>query len=158
MTFRLSQKLGTKIKAGSLAGAPLDANLLADWSCHLFTADRTQFIILCNTPSLYSCVLLGKGITDSTKFVERALICIREQAGFRRWVEPASAAASFAKALNRSVTGSMNDLVFGAKLFLTDGLSPHEIGFRLNETPLSALRYSNPREVFKSLVKQGEQE
>ena len=37
-------------------------------------------------------------------------------------------------------------------------MSPHEIGYRLNETPLSALtnaagrKYSNPREVFKRLA------
>jgi hypothetical protein len=61
MILRLSQKLCAKIKASKLAEAPLDENPLADWSCHLFTADRTQFIILCNTPSLYSCVMLGKG-------------------------------------------------------------------------------------------------
>jgi hypothetical protein len=105
------------------------------------------------------------GITDGSKFAERALSTIREfmeadgqQVAFRRFVEPASGAASFAKALNRSVTGSMNDLVFGAKLFLAAGLSLHEVGFRLNRTPLSALRYSNPREAFELLVKQGEKE
>jgi hypothetical protein len=32
---------------------PLDENPYADWSCHLFTADRTQYIILSNTASLY---------------------------------------------------------------------------------------------------------
>ena len=57
MIFRLSQKLCTKIDAGKLRHMPLDENPYADWSCHLFTADRTQYIILCNTASLYSCVM-----------------------------------------------------------------------------------------------------
>ena len=78
MILRLSQKLNTKIKAGKLAETPLDENPYADWSCHLFTADRTQYIILSNTPSLYSCVMYGKGITDDGRFIERALSTIRE--------------------------------------------------------------------------------
>ena len=56
MILRLSQKLATKIKAGTLPEKPLDENPYADWSCHLFTADRTQYIIMSNTKSLYSCV------------------------------------------------------------------------------------------------------
>jgi len=52
MIFRLSQKLNTKIKAGKLNAMPLDENPYADWSCHLFTANRTQYIIMSNTKSL----------------------------------------------------------------------------------------------------------
>lgn len=78
MIFRLSQKLNKKIKAGPLDTVPLDDNPYADWSCHLFTADRTQYIILSNTASLYSCVMYGKGITDDSRFIERALSTIRE--------------------------------------------------------------------------------
>jgi hypothetical protein len=59
MILRLSQKLTTKIKAGTLKAMPLDDNPYADWSCHLFTADRTQYIIVSNTASPYSCVLYG---------------------------------------------------------------------------------------------------
>jgi len=43
MIFRLSQKLNKKIKAGPLKAVPLDDNPYADWSCHLFTADRAQY-------------------------------------------------------------------------------------------------------------------
>ena len=57
MIFRLSQKLNAKIKVGALSVVPLDENPYADWSAHLFTVDRTQYIILSNTKSLYSTVL-----------------------------------------------------------------------------------------------------
>ena len=73
MIFRLSQKLCTKIKAGKLSETPLDENPFADWSAHLFVADRTQYIIVSNTKSLYSTVLFAKGITDDSRFIERAL-------------------------------------------------------------------------------------
>jgi hypothetical protein len=71
---------------------------------------------------------------------------------FRRLIAPASGTVRFASALNRSVTGSMNDLVNAAKVWLIEEeLSPFDVGFRLNETPLSYLDYRNPREAFKSL-------
>lgn len=72
MIFRLSQKLAKKIKAGPLASVPLNENPYADWSAHLFTVNRTQYIILSNTKSLYSCVMFGAGITNDSVFIERA--------------------------------------------------------------------------------------
>ena len=154
-----------KIKTGKLDEAPLDESPYADWSCHLFTANRSQYIILSNTTSLYSCLMLGKGITNDDEFVERALSTICEfmeedgQASvFEKFIAPSIATVSFAKALNRSVTGSMNDHIQGAKLYLSDGMALQEVGFRLNKTPLSALtdaagrKYANPHEVFTRLA------
>jgi len=165
MIIRLSQKLKTKIKAGPLATLPLDENPYADWSCHLFTADRAQYIIVSNTASLYSCVMCGNGITNDSRFTDRTFSTIREfmeddgqQCDYRTFIAPLSGTIQFAKALNRSVTGSMNDHIQAAKLMLEDGMAPPEIGFRLNETPLSVLigsdgrKYANPKEVFKRLA------
>ena len=160
MIFRLSQKLSTKIKAGPLNAMPLGDNPYADWSCHLFSADRTQYVILTNTKSLYSCVTYGKGITNDRVFIERALSSLREfmeddgQAfAYQKFIAPASGTVSFAKALNRSVTGSMNDMVYDAKMWLIEEeLSPFDVGFKLNEIPMSALGYAHAREMFKSLA------
>ena len=166
MIFRLSKKLNTKIKAGDLTDMPLDENPYADWSSHLFTADRTQYIIMSNTASLYSCVMYGKGITDDSRFIERALSTIREfmeddgqQFAYRKFIAPASGTVSFARALNRSVTGSMNELINHATSWLIEGeMSPHDVGFKLNDILLSALArsksdfYWKPREVFKALA------
>jgi len=164
MILRLSQKLNAKIRAGRLSEMPLDRNPYADWSCHLFTADRTQYIILCNTASLYSCVMYGRRITDDCTFIDRALDTIREftaddgqQFIYREFIAPESGTVSFAKALSRSVTGSMNDHIQAAKLMLADDMAPSDIGYRLNETPMSALvdsegrRYGYPKEVFTRL-------
>lgn len=166
MILRLSQKLNKKIKAGSLDTVPLDENPYADWSCHLFTADRTQYIIMSNTASLYSCVMYGKGITDDCRFIERALSTIREfmeddgQAFvYRRFIAPSSETVQFAKALNRKVTGSMNELVKVATYKLESGdVAPHDLGFGLNEILLSAIasendwRYGRPKDAFKRLT------
>jgi hypothetical protein len=167
MIFRLSQKLGKKIKAGTTKALPPGDNPYADWSAHLFTADRTQYIIVTNTQSLYSVVMFGKGITDDSRFIERALSMIREfmeddgQAFvYQRFIAPASGVVQFGKALNRSVTGSMNDMIYHAQMGLTEGgLSPHDTGFKLNDIPMSALGkprgYQQPREAFKLLVNEG---
>jgi hypothetical protein len=165
MIFRLSQKLNAKIKAGTLASLPLDENPFADWSAGLFLIGRTQYILVSNTKSLYSTVLPGKGVTDKSTFIERALSSIREfmeadgqQGVYERFVAPSSGSVRFAKALNRSVTGSMNDMTKHAAYWLAAGdTSPFEIGTRLNEIPMSALKqdgspYGFPRDVFEVLV------
>jgi uncharacterized protein DUF6933 len=165
MIFRTSQKLNAKIKAGTLAAVPLHEHPLADWSAALFVAGRTQYILLSNTKSLYSTVLHGKGITNDSTFIEEALSSIRQsmqddgqESVYRRCIAPASASVRFAKALDRSVTGSMNDMIRHARYLLAEGdLSPSEVGTRLNEIPMSALghggsRYGFPREVFRALA------
>jgi len=153
MIFRLSQKLNSKIKAGALDTLPPDHNPYVDWSAHLFVVNQTQYIILSNTKALYSCVMYGAGITNESLFLERALSTIREfmeddghQFVYRKFIAPASGFVQFAKALNRSVTGSMNDLINHATYWVAeDELSPHDLGFRLNDILLSALAKENCR-------------
>jgi hypothetical protein len=71
MIFRLSDKLNTKIRAGTLAALPLDENPFADWSGGLFVVGGSPYILLTNTKSLYSTVLPGRGITDEKTFFVR---------------------------------------------------------------------------------------
>ena len=166
MILRLSQKLNTKIKAGTLKPMPLDENPYADWSCHLFAVDRTQYILVSNTQSLYSCVLYGKGITNDYPFIQRVLSSLREFMAddgqafiYQKFVAPHSATVSFAKALDHSVTASMNELIRFAIAWLEGGdVAPHDLGFHLNDVLLSALatsdsdKYGTPNEAFKRLA------
>lgn len=166
MILRLSHALGSKIKAGKLKPLPLDANPYADWSCHLFTADRTQYILVSNTATLYSCVLYGRGITNDSHLIERALSSLREFMEsdglafmYHRFIAPSSGTVYFASAFNRSVIGSMNELVRFAVAWLEDEeISPHDLGFKLNDVLLSAIAsskaeaYGKPREAFRRLV------
>ena len=144
----------------------LDENPLADWSAHVFVADRKQYVLLSNTKSLLSAVIPGEGITNDTIFSERALSSIREllqaeehEIAFERFIQPATASIRFAKALDRRVTGSMNDLINHATAWLAEEELPAgEIGAGLNDTLLSMLArsksfpYGKPREAFKELV------
>jgi hypothetical protein len=166
MIFRLSQKLNAKIKAGTLPTLPPHENSFEDWSAHLFLVSRRQYILVCNTKSLYSTVMSGKRITNHDQFIEQALSAIREclkeqghESVYESAIVPASGMVRFGKALNRSLTGSMNDLVQQATFFLSrHDLSLLDVGFKLNEMPMSALpsrsgdSYGTPREVFKRLA------
>lgn len=166
MIFRFTQKLNSKIDAGPLPTVPLEESPWGDWSARLFTADRTQYILLSHTTTLYSVVMFGRGITHDAHFIERAMSEIREfmtddglGSVYMNFVAPQTETVRFAKALNRSVTGSMNDLEAAAKIYLADGdVAPFEVGFKLNETPMTAIGtpegggYGRPREAFKRLV------
>ena len=166
MILRLSQKLCTKIKTGALPTMPLDENPFADWSAHLFIVDRAQYILLANTKSLYSTVMTGQGITNGSRFIERALSSIREfmeQDGqaviYDRFIAPNSGSVHFAKALSRTVTSSMNELVrFATDLLMEDEFFPHDVGFKLNNFLLSAIatckadKYGTPSEAFQVMV------
>jgi hypothetical protein len=108
----------------------------------------------------------GKGITNDSVFIERVLSNLREfmeadghSFSYQKFVAPASGTVSFAKTLNRSVTGSLNDLIGHAVAWLEEGdVAPHDLGFRLNDILLSALatsksdRYGKPNEAFKLLA------
>lgn len=164
--FRLSQRLNQKIKTGTLNVHPLHQNPFGDWSCHIFLANRRQYILLCNTKSLYSCVMPAKGITNQNFFIESAVNCIRDftaddanQLAFRKFIAPEFETVQFDKALNRSVTSSMNQLIeYAQDLLIEDAMSPHEVGFKLNDFLLSAIAekksdgYSTPNDAFRRMV------
>jgi hypothetical protein len=166
LILRISHKLNARIKVGPLPQQPLDENPLADWSAHLFVADRTQYILLSNTRSIYSTVMYARGITDDGRFIERALSSLREfmeddgQAFvYHRLIAPEGGTVRFARALDRAVTGCMNELIAQAKFLLADGgLSPFDLGFRLNEVLLSSIavsqaeKYGTPRGAFKAMA------
>ncbi len=159
MIIRLTNTLARKIKEAGLPSMAPDPNPYADWTARLFTADRTQYILISNTASLYSVVMYGRGITDANALIHRMIDTLRdvtERDGFRLLYEtqvaPQTTQISFSKAANRSVTGSMNEFAFYAKWHLIrDEMSPYDVSFMLNKVPMSYLKYQYPREVFQSM-------
>jgi hypothetical protein len=159
MIIRLGNTLAKKTGETGLPTRPAHANPLAGWSAHLFTTRRVQYILISNTASLYSMVLFGRGMTDGGRLIERMTRVIREVMehnglgqAYEEYVVPATGQFVFAKALNRSVTGSMNDLVFHAKVCLDEEISPYDVSFLLNELPMSSLKYRKPLEAARLLV------
>jgi hypothetical protein len=171
MIFRLSHNLSAKIKVSASGALPLHENPLADWSAQWFLAARRPYILLCNTKALIATVFSAKGITNERHFVEQSLSNIKEliQAEgkdevYARSIVPETGSIRFAKVLNRSITGSMNDMVKHVTYWLAQGdISLQEIGVRLSETPMSALKspgspYGFPRNVFKAVVANEDEE
>jgi hypothetical protein len=160
MIIRLGNTLAKKIKETNLTSSLHDLNPFADWTARLFTADRTQYILISNTVSLYSVVIYGRGITDFDHLIHRMMDVLRdvmEEDGFRllyeKQVAPEAARVSFSKAFNRSVTGSMNEMAFRAKWHLIrDEMSPYDVSIILNKTPISYLKYKNPHEAFQLMI------
>ena len=166
MIFRLSQALSARVKAGPLGELSLHENPALDWSARLFPVGRSRFVLVSNTGSLLSAVVSSRGVTTVTSFRDRAEAGIRAcLAGLgyeplTRIVFPDdNGPVRYAKALNRTVSGSVGELVKCAGFYLGDGkLSLPEVGDRLNDTLLSALAaggshgYGKPREAFRVLV------
>ncbi len=164
MIFRVSQKLRAKVNAGPLEELLLAENPLVDWSCHLFVANRLQHILLVNTATLYSCLLLGKGITNTDTFIERALAAIREsleQSGYEghyeRVIEPSAGQVQFAKPWSRSVIGSITELTKLATMWLVEiGEGLRETAEGLNDVPMSGAgngkEYGWPKEAFREAL------
>jgi|SRR5450759_4827166 len=161
MIFRLTLKLAKKIGIVPLPAIPYDDNRnpILDWNAHLFTVQRTQYIILTNTVSLYSTVMYGRGITNDKKFIREALFCMQEfmildgnKVMYDNFIEPESQITYFSKIIDRQVSGSMNDLIFQAKVYLSEGQKPpFDVSFMINKSPMSYLNYSNPKVEFRKL-------
>ena len=159
MIFRLTQKLAKKIGIGVSKYVPPDNNPFADWTAHLFTAQRTQYVIVTNTASLYSMVMYGKGITNTNRLTQDSLSYMSEfmpddgnEFIYQRLIVPYAGRILFSKATDRRVLGSMNELVFEAKFYLVEREeSPIGASFLLNESPMSLIGYERPRDAFKAL-------
>lgn len=109
----------------------------------------------------------AKGVTNPKRFAENAMNCIRDftaddanQWAYRAFISPELEKVQFAKALNRSVTSSMNQLVDCAQgLLIECQMSPHEVGSKLNDFLLSSIAekksdgYGRPEDAFKRMVK-----
>ena len=151
--------INAKIKGGPLPIRPLNDDPIADWSAHLFVVERRQLILLSSTKSLYSTLMFGSGITNESQFIARALSCIQEflkadelESVYQQFIAPSAAEVSFAKALDRSVTGSINELTRHAKWLSETGRCLQDIGFKLNEIPLASLKFNNPRNALLAMA------
>lgn len=165
MHFRLTQKLAKKIKEPvSLQTLEAHQNPLADWTANLFTANRAQYVLVCNTATMYTCLFYGAGINNDDKLIKAALRAIRDamedegmEAIYLDKIVPQTGVIYFGKSLNRSVTGSMNEQVNAAKCYLENpDRAPYQVAEMLNKNLLSYLGekrgdYGRPREAFHAL-------
>jgi len=152
LTFRPTQILAKRLHLDWSANELPPENPFTDWCAHGFIAGRHRYVILTNTHSLFSAVTSAAGLTSEAAFVRRAVDTIQEvlAASGRKFVwqqhiSPATKAVRFARFSDRRVMGSMNDLIYAAKIHLVErGASPLEVSARLNCTPMSLLWNRGP--------------
>jgi len=152
MILRITQKLGKKIKTLPTTVVPPGDNPYADWSANLFRAGRTQYIIVSNTTALYSVIFLGKGITTAEAFFDRFVEELRsymaydgKESLFKEMIAPSTGEVAFSKNINRSVTGSINEMIaFAAHLMEFEELTPFQLSDRINDSLMSRLRRLYP--------------
>ncbi len=147
LTFRPTLMLAKRLHLDLPPGEVPAGNPFTDWCAHGFTAQRHRYVILTNTRSLFSVVTHGAGYTSEDAFIRRAVEAIRETLrdsgrdfAWERHIAPATMAVRFARLTDRRVMGSMNDLIYMARVHLEGrDISPMELSARMNETPLSLL-------------------
>lgn len=153
MIFRITQKLAKKIKVAPSTEVVTADNPFLDWTGHLFYANRVNYIILTNSHSLYTVLFVGRGISTEKEFIENALRSMRDymvidKTGsiFNLYIKPHAGHYTFGKANDKHVLGSMNDLIFQAKVDLISLRLPLlVVNQRLNETPMSYIGHTHPR-------------
>jgi len=130
------------------------------WYANLFTAQRVQYILTTNAASLFSVVMYGRGVTDDGDYIRQFLSELRDHLEdlelrlvYERVIAPKTSEITLAKTADRSVLGSMNDMVNVCKCKLDrEDASPWQLSKDLNGTPFKAIGYGYPREVFARMA------
>lgn len=155
MTIRPSRMLARRLGIGLPDHMPEVRDRLADWCVHEFRAGRRGYLLLCHTGSMYPVVASLRGATDGTRLKQRMVEALRDTLTgpvlgplVSNDIEPRLGEVQFAPIPDRSVTGTMNDLIFAAKVGLNEGMSVPDLSPWLAVTPLSILGMNSPNRVF----------
>lgn len=159
MIIRFTEKLSKKLKLGKITKVEKFPGSYLDWYAHLFSFQRTQYIITTEANSLYTTVMYGRGIVDDNRFIQQFMSLLRDQLEdidcqiiFERIIAPKSHLITMSKTINKSVLGSMNDMVSMSKLMLDrDDMGPLELAEMFNKTPFKYIEYQRPIDAFKGL-------
>lgn len=140
----------------------IDTGFLGSWFAHVFRIERRKCAMFTNDETLYSFVVPGlrrAHLSDLLGLFSDHLLESVEADGLevylRARLERELAPLFISKTNNRSVVGSMNDLRFMAELDVeaTGGLDVFDgarVSQCMNRTPMSALGYARPLDIFKT--------
>jgi len=155
----VTRKLAKKLKIVPSAALPPHESPLLDWTANLFMVSRWQCTLLTNSHCLYSVVLPGKGVSNENTFVKTSTKALYEYMAldgceniFSTHIASHIGAATFCKASDRRVLGSMNDFAYHTRVYLLEmGLPGPLVNARLNDMPMSMLEFKDPKEALLSL-------
>ena len=159
MIIRVTGKLAKQLKIDPMDTLPLGTNPAADWTYRAFELyEDESLMLITNTVSLYSFLAPANGLKTKEQFgnglvryLERQMLTDNFGDVFKQHFEPEIYEMLLTKALNRSVSGSMTDMIKLAKhMLIEDNNSLEETTVQLNRTPFKAIDYNHPHDQFAS--------
>ncbi len=159
MLLRVTNKLSKKLKLPPLTTVKDNPGLFLEWYANVFTANRVQYILTTEANSLFSVVLYGRGITNVNLFINSWLTSLKsylsdigKESVFNNIISSNTNQFTFSKVLNKSILGSMTNIVVDSKFMLEDeDMSPRDLSQMINETPFNAIDFHSPICVFNQL-------
>jgi len=152
LTFRCTQRVLRRLGIETIADAPVSTTRLGDWYINLLLVRRHRLLIFVSEPTLLSVFVPIKELSTLIPRFRRGLAEVLQALGApTRAIEAEISdmeTVAFAATVNRSVLGSMNDLIFQAKWELERDPQQMllELGLRLSQIPCKPLGYRYPRE------------
>ncbi|KMQ49889.1 ST7 protein [Chitinispirillum alkaliphilum] len=157
ITIRMQDKLAVKIKETYLNPfSEHDNSPYVEWYAGLFTVRRHQYIILTNASTLFSVVLIGKGVTDCNNFLHNSFVAISEmtqefgcQLIFERIISRLAEDVKLTSIGDPLVTDGM-DLIISALKTQNDieEMSAYEMGVWVNTKAWDVLGGCVPADMF----------
>lgn len=159
LTIRPTKMLAKRLGIEVPPVPPLVTNRVADWCAHEFRVSRHRYLIFCNTASLYPVVMMASGVTDGPKLAARLMgglqTCLRGgewESQFQRRILVEGPFIQWAPIPGKALLGSINELVFAAKIGLQSReYGPEELSRWLAQTPMTVLGGKSPDRVFPKL-------
>lgn len=134
-------------------------NPYSDWTCRTFSVDEQSLMLITNTTSLYSILVPANGLENWEQFLngfsfvlEKYIVWDGLEEIFTKYINPELDQIQLSKSLNRTITGSMSDMIKLTELMFYE-LTLDEIAMKLNKTPFKAIGYDYSRDQFVKLLK-----
>ncbi|MFH0975950.1 MAG: hypothetical protein V1874_09230 [Spirochaetota bacterium] len=152
-TKKLLEKLHiTKIKEGTIS-----SNILGDWYADYFNIGRNQFIIFTNEITTLSVIIPAKKLSSIIpRFIQSLEILLKSIGLDKEKIEielKELSSINYARTKNRSLSGNMNNLIKGARMWLLtepDGDLSH-LNMYLSNFLIGPAPYHKPGEKVRDL-------
>lgn len=159
MNLQLTKKLNDKLKKELLEITIDEANELQDFHCNLIKFGRNNCILLTHNTTLFSFVLYGLKAKDFKDFefilkeyIFKILLALNFSQEQIEKVLSFIEHINYAKTNNKSVLGSMNEMVYHIDEYLYRGYDIISIHERINQIPYKTIEYASAIEKFKLLL------
>jgi hypothetical protein len=161
MVFRFTKNAIKKLKLPKLSTVEKSNNLLNGWFVNVFyTKKRYKYFITTNAKTLFSVIIHGRSVVDDNVFFKDLFYSLREllinndcEYFYKRFIEPNIYQITLSNTNDRSIIGSMNDLIINAKVALDyHKLSPYDASKYINEAPMGLINMSSPGRYIKEMT------